>query len=292
LRIPERATIEDDSMPEIPLKTGDILLMLSKGEVSALIAWMGDSIYSHSAMVADHGDIIEAVGSGVTRSSLAALMQDQAGTFFVDVFPRLDRVGMPLSETVRHAVLRSAEQFDGTPFEYGKLVQIGVISAVRQKLPQHWLARLLIREALDLILERSQAAMTCSQFVYTSMLLADLQPQGCAAPRIIVPAPTSLPFPDIDWPKFAVEARHLLEAAKPRAAIQFEHSSLINMLSISDEELTDRAEHVRLHLGISGQLTALAHGTIIVNPNPKLITPQDLANSPDSRFAGRLVEFA
>jgi hypothetical protein len=218
-------------------------------------------------------------------------MQDQAGTFFVDVFHRTDRLGMPLSDTVRLAMLRSAERFDGTPFEYGKLVQIGVISAVRQKLPQHWLARWLVREALDLILERSKAAMTCSQFVYTSMLMADLQPPGCAAPRIIVPAPTALPFPDIDWPKFIVEARHLLEAAKPHAALQFEHPDLINMQPISDEELTERAERVRMQLGISGPLTAMAHGTIIENPNPKLVTPQDLANSPDSRFAGRLIEF-
>jgi hypothetical protein len=276
----------------IQLKTGDVLLMLSKGEVSALIAWMGDSIYSHSAIVVDSGELIEAVGRGVVFSSLSELKKDKEGTWFVDAFQRIDHHGHDLSDSLRQAILRSAKTFLETPFEFGKLVQIGVISAVRQKWPQHWMARLLIREALDFVLANSSDAMTCSQFVYTSMLLAEANPANSAAPRIIVPAPTDLPFPDIDWLQFAIEARAIIAAAKPAAAdgeIQWQQ---VSAQTISDDVLSAKAAVLRTQLGLTESISTHAHGRVINNPNPKLVTPQDLANSPDCKVLGRLVDFS
>ena len=58
-------------LPVAELRTGDVLLMMGEGPLSDLIAWASDSIYSHAALVADAGDLVEASTVGVRRYPLA-----------------------------------------------------------------------------------------------------------------------------------------------------------------------------------------------------------------------------
>src|SRR5690606_2207004 len=58
-------TAATPTLPAAELRTGDVLLMMGEGPLSDLIAWASDSIYSHAAIVADAGDLIEASTAGV-----------------------------------------------------------------------------------------------------------------------------------------------------------------------------------------------------------------------------------
>lgn len=282
-------------MSDIEMQSGDVILMLSTGPVSALIAWAGDSIYSHSALMADNGDIIEASAGGVRRYPLAKRIADKANVVFIDGFRTLDRSGTALNETQRAAVITSGEKFIGIPYEFGKLLEIGIICAVRQKIPAHPLARFLVREALDHALENSNKAMTCSEFVYNSFLGADVTPAGSVTPVVIVAPRSELPFPDIDWVAFAKEMWELLHAAKPHNAAIYAASDITTLgTDIQDNDLTQRISQLRDQIGIESMLSTQhnASGEIIVNnPNPKLVTPLDLAMTPSHTPLGRLVQY-
>lgn len=281
-------------MTDIPVRSGDLILMLSTGPVSAMIAWCGDSAYSHAALMADGGDLMEASASGVRRYPLEKRLADWSEVVYLDAFRSLNRAGMPLSDAERGAVVAAGEVFLGTPYEFGKLLEIGIISAVRQKLPEHPLARFLVREALDHLLENDDRAMICSEFVYNSFLLAKVDPPGAVTPTVVVAPPSGLPFPKIDWVAFAKEMWELLQARPYAAALRATTSPEALGADIADEELTGRMAQARARLGMGKLLTAsspAAAGTVVPNPNPKLVTPLDLATSPSHSALGRLVQY-
>ncbi len=280
-------------MNETPPRSGDLILMLSTGPVSAMIAWCGDSIYSHAALMADNGDMLEASASGVRRYPLAKRLADRAEVVYLDAFRSLDKSGEPLGDAERAAVVAAGETFLGTPYEFDRLLEIGVISAVRQKIPKHPLARLLVREALDHLLENDDRAMICSEFVYNSFLLAKVDPPGSVIPGIVVAPPSDLPFPQIDWVAFAKEMWQLLQA-RPKAAV-LRATAMPEALGadIADEDIAGRMAEARRRLG-GGLLAAsvpAAAGSPVPNPNPKLVTPLDLASSPSHTALGRLVQY-
>lgn len=281
-------------MTDIPIRSGDLILMLSTGPVSAMIAWCGDSAYSHAALMADNGDLMEASASGVRRYPLAKRLADRSEVVYLDGFRSLNKAGLPLSDAERAAVVAAGEVFLGTPYEFGKLLEIGIISAVRQKLPEHPLARFLVREALDHLLENDDRAMICSEFVYNSFLLAKVDPPGAVTPAVVVAPPSGLPFPKIDWVAFAKEMWELLQARPHAAALRATAPPEALGADIADEELTGRMAQARARLGMGKLLTAsapAAAGTVVPNPNPKLVTPLDLATSPSHSALGRLVQY-
>ena len=281
-------------MTDIPIRSGDLILMLSTGPVSAMIAWCGDSAYSHAALMADNGDMMEASASGVRRYPLAKRLADSSEVVYLDAFRSVNKAGLPLSDAERAAVVAAGEVFLGTPYEFGKLLEIGIISAVRQKLPEHPLARYLVREALDHLLQNDGRAMICSEFVYTSFLLAKLAPPGPVTPTVVVAPPSGLPFPKIDWVAFAKEMWQLLQARPHAAALRATASPETLGVDIGDDELTGRMAQARAKLGVGGLLASsapAAAGSVVPNPNPKLVTPLDLASSPSHSALGRLVQY-
>lgn len=281
-------------MTDIPIRSGDLILMLSTGPVSAMIAWCGDSAYSHAALMADNGDMMEASASGVRRYPLAKRLADSSEVVYLDAFRSVNKAGLPLSDAERAAVVAAGEVFLGTPYEFGKLLEIGIISAVRQKLPEHPLARYLVREALDHLLENDDRAMICSEFVYNCFLLAKVDPPGAVTPTVVVAPPSGLPFPKIDWVAFAKEMWELLQARPHAAALRATASPEALGADIADEELTGRMAQARARLGMHGlAATAMpaAAGTVVPNPNPKLVTPLDLASSPSHSALGRLAQY-
>jgi len=283
-------------MNDTPMQSGDVILMLSTGPVSALIAWCGDSIYSHSALMADNGDLIEASAGGVRRYPLAKRLEDRANVVFVDGYRSLDAGGEPLNALQRSAIVTAGEKFIGIPYEFGKLLDIGIICAVRQKLPAHPMARFLVREALDHALENNNKAMTCSEFVYNSFLGAGVTPAGSVTPVIVVAPRSELPFPKIDWVAFAKEMWELLHAAKPQSASVYASADLSTLgTDIQDDDLNSRITQLRGKLGMDAVSTAQHQTTgeiIIANPNPKLVTPLDLATTPSHLPLGRLIDYS
>jgi hypothetical protein len=281
-------------MNAVKPKVGDILLMMSTDELSKLIAWFGDSAYSHSALMVADDLLMESIAQGICETQLEDLMRPDFNIKYVDVFRSLDREGNLFNDSQQIAIRASAHKFIDIPFEFGKLIQIGVLAAVRQKTPANPMVRRLLRLAFDHVLANSDKAMTCSQFVYTSLLRADVAPSACITPRIVYSGSSGLPFPDnIDWLELAKEIKALLPGHE-----QLENANWLNeeimddeISLLSDAALQQKAAAVRLALGITAtdemQIATHDVGDIIDNPNPKLVTPGDLFATPDHIAQGR-----
>lgn len=293
------------------LLPGDVLLMLGDGELSKLIAWCGDSIYSHAAVVADKGDLIEAAASGVRRYSLATRLADVKEYFFVDAFRPLAREGASFTDADRAAVLAHAQSLLGIPYPLDSLATLGVLVAIRQKWPQHWLARIVAREALDHVVKDDPAHMVCSEVVYRALSECSVTPRGRLAPVIVLAAPTYEPFPHVDWKALWDEVWPLIhpqrKAGLAPVHAQIQTDSIVNITAtaatVSDSELLDRTRAARSKLGLDPTSTVIddgavlheaapsgAPGTPIPNPNPKLVTPLDLAITPSHNTLGRLMQ--
>lgn len=290
------------------LEVGDVLLMMGEAPLSQLIAWASDGIYSHAALVADGGDLIEAAGSGVRRYPLQQRLADRANYRFVDAFRAGADGSDGLSPPDREAVLATAAGFLGTPYPLDQLALLGAIMAVRGKWPVHPLARWLVREALDHVVPDAPGKLVCSELVYRAYAQCDAQPQGRLAPVIVVGARGTAPFPDIDWKQLFDEVWPLLRPQR-RQAMQARMAA-INPASGSDVMLSAGAEddghlsddmlelaraEVLAGLGAGQPLDAaparhlLLDDSIIQKPNPRLVSPQDLANSPSNSLLGRLM---
>lgn len=296
--------------PAAGLRTGDVLLMMGEGPLSDLIAWASDGIHSHAAIVADDGDLIEAATAGVRRYPLQTRLADQANYRFIDAL-RFGRDGVQgLDPADAAAVLARAASLLGTPYPVDQLALFGVIMAVRGKWPVHPWGRLLVRVALDHALPDSTDRVVCSEVVYRAYAECSATPAGRLAPVIVVGDRGTAPFPDIDWkalfdeiwPLLQPDARARLQPARMRLdalrsgepGVLHQDAALLE--TVSDEEL----EAARLAvLGRGGLLASTGQGaavsmdgadTVVPDPNPRLVSPQDLAASPSLALLGRLMQ--
>ncbi len=310
----DRKTLDANVATE--LQVGDVLLMLGHGELSKLIAWCGDSIYSHAAIVADQGELIEAAAPCARRYSLVKRLADTSEYYFIDAFRPLANGGAPLNDADRAAVLAHAQSLLGVPFPVDRLATLGVLVAVRGKWPQHWLARLLVREALDHLVRDDPSHMVCSEVVYRSLAECEVQPRGRLAPRIVLAATTHEPFPVVDWKALWDEMWPLLHPARQVAlagvAVQVPllcatHAPTMAThpgMQVGDDDMQRSLAAARTMLGIDPSLPSSASdngallqeavagspGTLLPDPNPKLVTPLDLALTPSHVVLGRVMQ--
>lgn len=310
----------DDRNPFDPaaaaLQTGDLLLMLGHGELSRLIAWCGDSLYSHAAIVADQGELIEAAAPSARRYPLARRLADTAEYYFIDAFRPLANDGSALTDADRDAVLAHAQSLLGVPFPVDRLATLGVLVAVRGKWPQHALARLLVREALDHLVRDDPSHMVCSEVVYRSLAECAVQPRGRLAPRIVPAAATHEPFPVVDWKALWDEVWPLLHPARQAAltgmvahmpvsdATGMAGLAMTSDLQVGEDDMQRSLAAARAQLGIDTTLPASADdngallreavagtpGSVLLDPNPKLVTPLDLATTPSHNVLGRIMQ--
>lgn len=302
------------------LEAGDILLMMGRSELSALIAWCGDSIYSHAALVADGGDLIEAAASGIRRYPLSRRLLDDGNYAFIDAFRPLANDGAAIGIEDMGQVLRHAQSLLGVPYPVDMLATLGVILAVRGKWPLHPLARIVVREALDHLVRNNPSHMVCSEAVYRCFAECDVVPQGRLAPEIVLQSRGTEPFPDIDWKALWEEVWPLIRPQR-RVALAGVDESLRHVLHagsdagplyeagaasgpVSDLELSRLALAARSELGIGGpmlQQDVRADGAAspagelpplqpIPDPNPKLVSPLDLATTPSHVVLGRVMQ--
>lgn len=299
------------TLPAAELRTGDVLLMMGEGPLSDLIAWASDSIYSHAAIVADAGDLIEAATAGVRRYPLATRLADQVHYQFIDALRMEGADAAPLTGADSAAVLARAVSLLGTPYPIDQLALFGAIMAVRGKWPKHPLGRLVVREALDHAVPDQTDSVVCSEVVYRAYAECAATPQGRLAPVIVVGERGTAPFPEIDWktlfdeiwPLLHPQGRQRLQATRMQlnsmrsAQLHGLHAEFEALADISDEELELARQAV---LGQSGLLSGAGTeavdarmdgpGTVVPNPNPRLVSPQDLAVSPSLSLLGRLMQ--
>jgi hypothetical protein len=288
------------------LRTGDVLLMMGEGPLSDLIAWASDSIYSHAAIVADGGDLVEAATAGVRRYPLATRLADQAHYHFIDAL-RMQGDGVePLTAADSAEVLAKAVSLLGVPYPVDQLALFGAIMAVRGKWPAEPWARLLVRVALDHALPDTTDRMVCSEVVYRAYAECAALPAGRLAPVIVIGERGTAPFPEIDWkalfdeiwPLLQPGGRERLQTARIQLNamrgedLQGLHGGAGALPQVSDAELEFARRAVLGTTGLlagPGDLRLDGPGTVVPEPNPRLVSPQDLAASPSLSLLGRLM---
>lgn len=291
--------------PQASLQAGDILLHMGKGEISKLIAWAGSSDYSHAALVIDVDTIAEAVSVGARTLPLKDRLAQAEEFRWIDAF----RPSKAIAEADLALVRQVAKGYLGVPYPLNELFVLGVVCAVRDKLPQHPWARLVVRLALDHVVNSDPKAQVCSEYVYRCFAEAATRPPRALAPRIVIEPPVDTPFPDIDWLALWKEyeaARqhsqpHAVAASKPTlaGAAQAGFAAVAAAAEVGEDELRDKAAAVRARLAASrAKVLASANGHVAAAPqaplpdplpNPKTVLPADLASSPSFAKGARVL---
>lgn len=276
------------------LRPGDVLLMKGIGAVSDLIAWFGDSTYSHAAIVVDDGMLVEAASPRSRRVSVAARLGQGAYYDFVDAFRPTRHDGTPTRPADRTAAVVSAQTLLEVPYALDGLLQMAVFAALRDRIPTHAGVRWIIRVLIDHLVEDDPSQMVCSELVYRALDGATTAPEHLLRPKVIVSAMLDAPFPTVDWIELWQEfeqARRSSVALAGRVAPVVPAASTaspdaLESPTVSDPDLLEC--YARLRDTRAARAPGLLSAPVDPNPNPKLVMPVDLETSPSLRRLGRL----
>jgi hypothetical protein len=276
------------------LAPGSILLHMTKGEISKLIAWADNGQYSHAAIVLDDDKIAEAVAAGVREFPLADRLAQADEFRWIDAYAPAQPLGAADLEAVRTV----AKGYVGVPYPLNELMLLGLVCAARDKIPEHEWARWIVREAFDLALAADPKSQVCSEFVFRCFAEAKTSPARRLAPRIVVEPRREVPFPDINWGALWKEYEDARQRAhgpptRPRTPLRPAVAATrpVEGDRVDLDELRAKAAQVRARRGVGAIAAATAAAGPIEDPrpNPKLVTPADLAASPSFSVAARVV---
>ena len=297
----------DDLIP------GDVLLSLGPDELSKLLAWNGDSDYSHGMLVCDTENLIEAAVVGVRKVPLAERIHDRDEMRYIDVFRAVDKSSRPRPESELTPVTYKADSFDGYPYALNALKQLGIFVAIRNKLPKKPIARWVVRIALDYLMTDEEGHLTCTELLYRAYDEAETTPKHALRPTIVVQPASDRPFPKIRWTKLWREVRALRKRHKTAAdTVGFSmrslgESNVGDVLSVDIEALPEthpmidesalqqqlervRSKHASLVARaqpMSGT-REIAGDWIDPKPDPQAVIPVDFQSSPSYVKLGRL----
>lgn len=297
------------------VQPGDVLLMRGRSELSTLIAWASDSVYSHCAVMADDGQLYESITHGIMSVPLAPRLAEGSPVYLVDAFRPVAYDRSPLSEQEQAQVVAHGTGLLGLPYATSELAMIGIVVAVRGKSfpgAPMWL-RSVLRAAFDSLLSDDAGKMTCSEFVYRCFAENAARPKGRLAPEIVVTPPPDPPLPYTgNVRKLIEEVWSLLrpqhKARFLQAGVDMAGSATPTDLErrvgdVSAAELEALASEVRARLGIGEQVPAqfksAARSALQGLPeavlpfaatHPKGVSPGDLAHTPSHQPLGRLMQ--
>lgn len=262
------------------LQAGDVLLVKSTGELAKVIAWFGDSTYSHAAIMVAPDRVVEARVSGVVECGIDELRapKDIAWT---DVYRPLAAEGTALSAADRALVAAKARTFVGQAYPLDDLAWLGVLVALREKWPDSLRAKWLVRIAVDHLVRVEPGHVTCSELVYRAFLECEAMPRGRLALRIEPVARGTMPFPKVDWFSLAGEIRDLFTHKGTDLVL----ASGVDLAAdpddlppIDEADLRARIGTARDH--VLGPAMAKSTTSATGRPtNPRAVSPQDLADA-------------
>ncbi len=265
------------------LLPGDLGLTLGRSEISKLVAWVGDSLYSHAFLVLDQNELIEAAPGGVRIVSIAQRMREQSLVLF-DVYRPSNGDGFGYSETEVSAIRSKARSFLRRGYPLNLLVLLGMMSAWRNWYPNNDTVRWILRIAMDALIRDDPNEMVCSELIFRTLREADVQPRAFLEPCILNPVRTHAAMPPINFLALVREIEQLF----PKETIESQtaaYAAFQNRETVTEAELQERAAQIRAKYAID---TPKSGAFIIPNPNPKAIFPADLERSPSLRFIGRM----
>ena len=267
------------------LVPGDMLLHCEHGyEISKLIAWAGSSPYSHASVVYDDKTMREASAAGVRSYDLAKRFADKTNYLYVDVYRRTGEA-KGLTPPQVAAVRKVADGYMGVKYPLEDLFFLGVICAARDKIPTDMNVRWALRIVTDWLVNSKPDYMVCSELVYRCYAEAKVDPS--IKPEIDVPDLSDTPFPDIDVPKLLEEIWDLLHP---------NHDEVMPLVptdeTYEESEARLRANYARVRALFGADASSVPSDggprIPVTDPNPRLIMPSDLMNSPDFTELGRI----
>jgi hypothetical protein len=265
------------------LRAGDVLLMKGIGQVSNLIAWFGDSIYSHAAIMVDGAQFVEAALPQSRLVKLADRLKQVDHYDFITAYRPTQRSGQALTDTQRQALDAAANAQLGVAYPLDALLQMAVFAGLRNRVPANAMLRWLLREILDHVLKFDPKHMVCSELVFKAMQDAK------QAPALIVSAQLDLPLPKIDIAaliKEWLDARGETTAARAAPAAAAQEADEASL-----QQRFDALRQARIggapRAALAGEAPALGMPPVI-DPNPRNVLPVDLETSPQLRLLGRL----
>lgn len=266
-----------DSFAPSQLRPGDVLLMRGHGPVSDLIAWFGDSIYSHAALMVDTDHLVEAALPTSRLVPLQTRLTQGKDYAFIDVFRPTRPDGTPLSDAERQAIAAAGRGLIGVAYPLDALLQLALVATLRNRIPADARLRWWLRMLIDELLTDDPQQMVCSELVYTALRTAGL------APALIVSAQLDLPLPAIDLGSLIEEwreargRRHPATLAAPSPTEMLDADGLAASFQTLKQARHGTPPGLRA-LGMPGLPTV----------NPADVLPVDLETSPQLRRAGRL----
>jgi hypothetical protein len=284
------------------LQPGDVCLMMSSGQLSKLISWVGDSPYSHAFLIYDNSQLIEAALSGLRLYPIAERLADTTEVLLIDVYRPSTVSGHPFGPAEISAMQATAKEFVGLPYARNALVDIAMMSALRNKLPDSETLRWVLRVAMSHAVKDDPSTMMCSELVYRILQQAGTIPAGSLRPTIISAFRSHAPLPPIDVKALLKELEQIFvppkastsvsntNAPPPPLALPTAQSAGLTAYQNQEPvggELSDLADALRAkHLPPQASAPVL----IVPDPNPKTVFPVDLATSPSLRFIGRMAK--
>lgn len=257
------------------LRAGDVLLMRGIGPVSDLIAWCGDSTYSHCAVMVDGDTFVEAATPTSRRVTLAARLAQGAYYDFIDVLRPTRADGEPLDDAERGAIARGALALLDVPYPMDALLQLALFATLRNRVPADARVRALLRGLVDHLTTHDPSHMVCSELVYRAFLAAEL------APALVVSARLDLPLPKIDVAELIREWHD----AKGGGAATLAAVAVTTTDDVDPATLA--AAYTALRPGGGPAAGALGMPPVR-HPVPRDVMPVDLETSPQLRRLGRL----
>lgn len=268
------------------LRPGDVLLMKGIGAVSDLIAWFGDSTYSHAAIVVADGQLIEAAAPVSRRVAIRDRLRQGQYYDFIDAFRPTRADGRPLADAERDAIVSSAIRQLDVPYPLDALLQMALCAAIRQRLPVDNTVRFILRALLDHLLADDPSHQVCSELVFRALADAVPPPGTSVAPTLIVAAPLDLPFPRVDLAELLREWEEARRRRPTLDMVPFAASATPQGAALGDDELRSRFAALRARRTLA--LEGLDDVRPIPDPNPRNVLPVDLETSPSLRRLGRL----
>lgn len=282
------------------LRPGDVLLMRGVGAVSDLIAWFGDSTYSHGAILVDPEHLVEAALPLSRIVPLADRLQQGDHYDFIDAYRPTRRDGRPLGAEDRNRLAAAARGLLGLGYPLDGLLQMAVIAALRNKLPADLRIRFLLHRLLDHLLREDPRQAVCSELVYRAFVSADEAGAPALSPQLVPSGQLDLPFPPIDWKELVAEweaarkrsptlppAPEAGLMAAPTVPSGAEDSSVFPPLEERFARLREARRAVPVALPTLASLPG-EHLPVLPDPNPGDVLPVDLETSPNLRRLGRL----
>ena len=269
------------SLQTTDLLPGDVLLHMGTGELSKLIAWVGDSAYSHAAMVISGKELLEAAASGVRHASLDERTRMLANFHYIDVFRPLRPA--PQDAAALTALVAAGNHYLGRPYPMTSLLTLGIVCAVRNKMPGDASLHAALRMALDLVVRNDASQVVCSELVYRAFDEAATRPPHELRLPLTSTPPSPAPLPHIDAK--ALMAECLDDYLRSRG-----NTALAGTAEADTRDLRDLLTEARARLGVDEVQTQGTRSAYA--PNPKTVLPADLEYSPGLRKVGRLAMHA